>query len=467
MSGAHANGYFHEPTIFADVDPSMRIAQEEIFGPVVSVIRCGSFEQAIAIANDVSTDSRLRFTRRTSTAPSPRCASCYTGIFYVNAPTIGAEVHLPFGGTKSTGNGHREAGTAALDVFSEWKSMYHRFQRAIAAGTDRRGRILTVRIAVIPGDGIGIDVTAEAMKVVRAAGETFGRYVRSRRCCPTARTITFGRGSAFLQTATPCSGTSSTPSSSARSAIRAFRTCGMRGTSCWAPDLRSTLRQLPARSTARRATLSPQGSRAVRHQFRRLSGKTPRASTSTSAGASSPTPKMKSPFKKRSTRTRVHRIIKHALRLCKGTGLDPGLHGRQEQRDDSRPCAVAARLLAAGWCQPGDSVDTPLHRRAGDAARQEPGAVRGHRHEQHVRRHHHGSRRAAAGRPRVGSIRQFTSWSDIDVRAGAWFGAQLRRKELCESGRRHPVGRAHVGVSRPRGRGGCHRRRGEGSGCHA
>ena len=69
------------------------------------------------------TACRRRFTRATSTRRSPRCAT-YTGIFYVNAPTIGAEVHLPFGGTKATGNGHREAGIAALDVFSEWKSIY-------------------------------------------------------------------------------------------------------------------------------------------------------------------------------------------------------------------------------------------------------------------------------------------------------------------------------------------------------
>jgi len=123
-SGAHANDYFHEPTIFADVQPAMRIAQEEIFGPVVSVIPCKSFEDAVVVGNGVQYGlSASIYTQDVNRAFSAM-RDMYTGIFYVNAPTIGAEVHLPFGGTKSTGNGHREAGTAALDVFSEWKSVY-------------------------------------------------------------------------------------------------------------------------------------------------------------------------------------------------------------------------------------------------------------------------------------------------------------------------------------------------------
>ena len=133
-SGAHAKGWFHEPTVFADVDPSMQIAQEEIFGPVVSVMRCRSLEQAVEIGNGVAYGlSASIYTRDVNTAFTAM-RDMYTGIFYVNAPTIGAEVHLPFGGTKATGNGHREAGTAALDVFSEWKSIYvdfsGRLQRA-------------------------------------------------------------------------------------------------------------------------------------------------------------------------------------------------------------------------------------------------------------------------------------------------------------------------------------------------
>jgi aldehyde dehydrogenase (NAD+) len=123
-TGAYAKGFFHEPTIFADVSPQMRIAREEIFGPVVSVMRCQSVEEAVAIANGVQYGlSASIYTQDVNRAFSVM-RDVYTGIFYVNAPTIGAEVHLPFGGTKATGNGHREAGTAALEVFSEWKSVY-------------------------------------------------------------------------------------------------------------------------------------------------------------------------------------------------------------------------------------------------------------------------------------------------------------------------------------------------------
>jgi aldehyde dehydrogenase (NAD+) len=133
-SGDYARGWFHEPTIFSNVTPAMRIAREEIFGPVVSVLRCSSLEQAIAIGNDVAYGLSASIYTRDINKAFQAMRDMYTGIFYVNAPTIGAEVHLPFGGTKQTGNGHREAGTAALDVFSEWKSIYvdfsGRLQRA-------------------------------------------------------------------------------------------------------------------------------------------------------------------------------------------------------------------------------------------------------------------------------------------------------------------------------------------------
>jgi acyl-CoA reductase-like NAD-dependent aldehyde dehydrogenase len=122
--GEHANGFFHEPTVFADVSPTMRIAQEEIFGPVVSVLPCSSFDEAIAIANGVQYGLSASIYTQDVNRAFAAMRDLYTGIFYVNAPTIGAEVHLPFGGTKATGNGHREAGAAALDVFSEWKSIY-------------------------------------------------------------------------------------------------------------------------------------------------------------------------------------------------------------------------------------------------------------------------------------------------------------------------------------------------------
>jgi aldehyde dehydrogenase (NAD+) len=122
--GAFAKGYFHEPTVFTDVDPRMRIAREEIFGPVVSVIPCRSFDQAIEIGNQVEYGLSASIYTQDINRAFEAMRDLYTGIFYVNAPTIGAEVHLPFGGTKHTGNGHREAGVAALDVFSEWKSVY-------------------------------------------------------------------------------------------------------------------------------------------------------------------------------------------------------------------------------------------------------------------------------------------------------------------------------------------------------
>jgi acyl-CoA reductase-like NAD-dependent aldehyde dehydrogenase len=132
--GPLARGFFHEPTIFADVEPSMRIAQEEIFGPVVSVVRCRSLEEAVEIGNNVRYGLSASIYTQDVNRAFAAMRDLYTGIFYVNAPTIGAEVHLPFGGTKATGNGHREAGTAALEVFSEWKSVYvdfsGRLQRA-------------------------------------------------------------------------------------------------------------------------------------------------------------------------------------------------------------------------------------------------------------------------------------------------------------------------------------------------
>jgi acyl-CoA reductase-like NAD-dependent aldehyde dehydrogenase len=132
--GAYARGNFHEPTVFVDVTPGMRIAREEIFGPVVSVLKCQSLDDGIAIGNDVQYGLSASIYTQDVNKAFRAMREMYTGIFYVNAPTIGAEVHLPFGGTKATGNGHREAGTAALDVFSEWKSTYvdfsGRLQRA-------------------------------------------------------------------------------------------------------------------------------------------------------------------------------------------------------------------------------------------------------------------------------------------------------------------------------------------------
>jgi aldehyde dehydrogenase (NAD+) len=123
-AGACANGYFFEPTIFDRVRPGMRIAQEEIFGPVLSMIEVASFEEAIEVMNGtVYGLSSAIYTRDVSRA-FRAMRDVEAGITYINGPTIGAEVHLPFGGVKDTGNGHREAGTTVYDIFTEWKSIY-------------------------------------------------------------------------------------------------------------------------------------------------------------------------------------------------------------------------------------------------------------------------------------------------------------------------------------------------------
>lgn len=123
-SGDYQNGFFHEPTIFGEVNPGMRIAREEIFGPVVSIIPCDSLEQAIEINNGTIYGLSASVYTQDVNKAFVAMRDAYTGIFYVNSSTIGAEVHLPFGGTNQTGNGHREAGIAGIDVFSEWKSIY-------------------------------------------------------------------------------------------------------------------------------------------------------------------------------------------------------------------------------------------------------------------------------------------------------------------------------------------------------
>jgi aldehyde dehydrogenase (NAD+) len=117
-------GFFYRPTVFADVDPGMRIAQEEIFGPTTALIRATDVDEAIRIANGIEYGlSSSIFTRDVNKA-FKAMRDLNAGITYINAGTIGAEVHLPFGGTKATGNGHREAGQAALDFYTEWKSIY-------------------------------------------------------------------------------------------------------------------------------------------------------------------------------------------------------------------------------------------------------------------------------------------------------------------------------------------------------
>jgi acyl-CoA reductase-like NAD-dependent aldehyde dehydrogenase len=131
--GVHAHGHFFEPTVLGAVIPAMRIAREEVFGPVVSLIEFDTFDEAVAIANSIdyglSTALYTRDVNRAFTA----MRDLEAGITYINAPTIGAEVHLPFGGVKQTGNGHRE-GLGAIDFFTTWKAVYvdysDRLQRA-------------------------------------------------------------------------------------------------------------------------------------------------------------------------------------------------------------------------------------------------------------------------------------------------------------------------------------------------
>jgi len=122
--GDLAKGFYYRPTIFGDVDPEMRIAQEEIFGPTTALIPVEDADEAIRVSNGVRFGlSSSIFTQDVNRA-FRAMRDLEAGITYINAGTIGAEVHLPFGGTKDTGNGHREAGQAALDFYTEWKSVY-------------------------------------------------------------------------------------------------------------------------------------------------------------------------------------------------------------------------------------------------------------------------------------------------------------------------------------------------------
>lgn len=122
--GEYANGYYFEPTLFTDVKADSRLAQEEIFGPVVSLIEVQSLEEAIEVNNSVTYGLSSAIFSQDVNRIFRAQRDLDTGIVYVNAGTTGAEIHLPFGGTKGTGNGHRDSGLAALDVFTEWKSIY-------------------------------------------------------------------------------------------------------------------------------------------------------------------------------------------------------------------------------------------------------------------------------------------------------------------------------------------------------
>ena len=119
-----AKGYYFQPTVFTGAKPGMRIAQEEIFGPVTALIRVGSLDEAVEVNNNVPYGLSSSIYTRDVNKAFKAIEQLDTGIVYINAGTIGAEVHLPFGGVRGTGNGHREAGIAALETFTEWKSVY-------------------------------------------------------------------------------------------------------------------------------------------------------------------------------------------------------------------------------------------------------------------------------------------------------------------------------------------------------
>jgi aldehyde dehydrogenase (NAD+) len=123
MDGDYANGTFFAPTVFSGVTPTMRIAREEVFGPVLSILEFDTFEQAIEIANSIDYGLSSALYTKDLNRAFAAIRDLEAGITYVNAPTIGAEVHLPFGGVKHTGNGHRE-GSEALDFFTTWKAVY-------------------------------------------------------------------------------------------------------------------------------------------------------------------------------------------------------------------------------------------------------------------------------------------------------------------------------------------------------
>ncbi|HAV23677.1 MAG TPA: aldehyde dehydrogenase [Bacteroidetes bacterium] len=124
QGGGLDGGWFHEPTIFTDVRPDMRIAKEEIFGPVLSVLRVRSLEEAVTTLNNTVYGLSSSLYTRDINKAFTAIRDIRAGITYINVPTIGAEAHMPFGGVKQTGNGHREGGWTVYDFFSEWKAVY-------------------------------------------------------------------------------------------------------------------------------------------------------------------------------------------------------------------------------------------------------------------------------------------------------------------------------------------------------
>lgn len=124
VEGELKKGFFYKPTIFDGVKPNMRIAQEEIFGPVTAIIEYSDFDEAISILNGTSYGLSCSLYTRDVNRAFRYMNESEHGVVYVNAPTIGAEAHLPFGGWKDTGNGHREGAFTIYDVFTEWRTLF-------------------------------------------------------------------------------------------------------------------------------------------------------------------------------------------------------------------------------------------------------------------------------------------------------------------------------------------------------
>jgi alpha-ketoglutaric semialdehyde dehydrogenase len=119
-----SKGWFYEPTVLGGVTPQMRVAREEIFGPVLSVIKIKSLEEAIAVSNNTMYGLSSSIYTQDINNAYIAIRDIKAGITYVNSPTIGAEAHMPFGGVKETGNGHREGGWTVYDFYTEWKAVY-------------------------------------------------------------------------------------------------------------------------------------------------------------------------------------------------------------------------------------------------------------------------------------------------------------------------------------------------------
>ena len=127
-------GYFYAPTLFSEVSRTMRIAREEIFGPVLSAIEVANLDEAVEVNNESAYGLSSSIFTENVNAAFRAIRDLTTGIVYINHGTTGAEIQFPFGGTRGTGNGMREAGLAGMDSFTEWKSVYvdysGRLQRA-------------------------------------------------------------------------------------------------------------------------------------------------------------------------------------------------------------------------------------------------------------------------------------------------------------------------------------------------